>query len=185
MYDRYLWPIWGILFVLFAVPANAGTVRTGPGGDPVPPGFGLGVRQRVLLAVFGLSLATNALAELYRVVKPGGVADQSAEFVSAAERLGPGRTYAGITWRPGLYTAYWSNGRFVGQVRNRDAKGIAAELAPFAPVTLLVATESPLVNSLIESGLFRRGEKSLPTLEVLELVSSPENSPDKPDATGK
>jgi hypothetical protein len=84
-----------------------------------------------------------------------------------------------------LYTAYWSNGRFVGQVRNRDAKGIAAELAPFAPVTLLVATEFPLVNSLIDSGHFRRDEKSLPTLEVLELVPSQENSPDKPDATGK
>jgi len=158
VYDRYLWPTWGIMFALFIVgPPWLRVVSTaGENNDltdrPGATSQTLTYWHRLILSVFVVSLSANAITEAR--ARLNGKAHAAARFKQVGEKLKAHHLFASNRWRTGLYVTYWANGRFLGQAAGKTPDEVAAELAPFDQSVLLVFDDFALANALTQSPLF-------------------------------
>jgi len=163
VYDRYLWPTWGIIFALFILGppslrfASRPGVNNGPADQPSTSTQTLTYWHRLILGIFVVSLATNAVSELRS--RMNAKANVATRFKQVGEKLKDHHLFAANKWRPGLYVTYWANGRFLGQQAGKTPDEVATELAPFGQPVLLVFDDTVLARVLTQSPLFT----SLPT----------------------
>lgn len=161
IYDRYLWPSWAIWLALFvagpvtchgseaAASVRAARMAALPGWQRALSRF----HPWFLLAmttVFVLSVAN----EIRILFKPGEVAKYGAELKIIGEELKGHRLFVSNKWRPGLYTTYWANSRFLGELTGKTPESIAAELVPFGHPTLIIFGDRKLAEALKNSTLF-------------------------------
>jgi hypothetical protein len=69
---------------------------------------------------------------------------------------------AATDWYVGLNFTYWNRGQYLGVTSGRTAQDLAAELAPWGPMTLLVVEQPDLTKRLA----------ALPSFQGIDLGSS-------------
>jgi hypothetical protein len=158
VYDRYLWPTWGIIFALFIVgpPSLRLTSRFGEtdglADRSSTTSKTLTYWHRLILGIFVVSLAANTVSEIRSRMNSKAYA--VARFKRVGEKLKAYHLFAANKWRPGLYVTYWANGRFLGQQAGKTPDEVATELAPFGQPVLLVFEDLALTRALAQSPLF-------------------------------
>lgn len=176
IYDRFLWPcrplqIAVMCALLFSARPAAGDASLE--GNPAASArqawyraashrvFAGGRLTGALVAAILAAAVWAGAATLYAWSGPDGQGANYSAIRMAGELAGRRKAtfLASNEWHRGLFAAYWGNVRHLGQTRGRSAEEVAAELAPFGSVCLLVFDDEPLSKALSESKLFRKGDR--------------------------
>ena len=138
---RYLWPVFG-LTIAVAVTV-LGRVHRAAVGWPAAR-----LNALATLLLIG-SLAYGGVRQLAEWGAADGPGAEASALRALATNVGPGPALASNRWPQGLYVAYWSSTQFIGRPDADDPDAMARQLAPFAPIRLLLFNDRDLAQRLV------------------------------------
>lgn len=175
VFDRYLFPIWGMLIVLcvsgpgFDESSSLARKESAADAKHSPPRSLLAKGHLLYLAVLVGALLLSLGNRLRAELRPNGMVDQSAAFKTVAEELNHRAPLAANDWNRGLHVAYWAGSRFIGAVSGKNPEKIARQLISFGRPVLLIFRDKEFMETLAASPLFAPVKLSSRNIWAFEL----------------
>ena len=157
VYDRFCWPLWGLMLAMF-FSALDGLWRRPSGRVSRVSRVWPRAAAVLVAAVLAIGVAWRAPASLHgrwgalASARRGDQARRAAKMLSAAPRTP--RPIAANRWRRGLFSAYWAQRAYLGELAASRPEDIAAELAPFGAATILIYDDVQLARAMGRSPHF-------------------------------